>query len=206
MLTQYYASLYTHLILPFCMLQASTDLWLVTEDYTARSDRELSVSRGQQVELIDAHPPNAPPPPMGSDPPTQWYLIRLANPDTADWASAEGMVPMTVLKQLPGLRGSGSRTSITIDSDATGGGKSGDSVGWGVGVIMLRQRTKQTSGVHGAGNSYVKALGENANSLYSSNCSETCPICRLISMITNMLQLPFHGPPHGLVIAHAVSV
>ena len=90
------------------------DLWLVTEDYTASNDRELSVSRGQQVELVDAQPTSAP---SGDTP---YYLIRLANPDTADWASAEGMVPSTVLKQLPGLRGSGSRSSITIDGEGGG--------------------------------------------------------------------------------------
>ena len=95
-------------------MQASTDLWLVTEDYAAATDRELTVSRGQQVELIDAQPSGAP---AGDTP---YYLIRLANPDTADWASAEGLVPSSVLKQLPGLRGSGSRSSITIDSEAAG--------------------------------------------------------------------------------------
>ena len=98
-----------------CVFQVTAELWLVTEDYTAQSDRELTVSRGQQVELVDAQPTNAP----SGD--VMYYLIRLANPDTADWASAEGLVPSTVLKQLPGLRGSGSRSSITIDGEGTAG-------------------------------------------------------------------------------------
>ena len=96
-----------------CVFQASSELWLVGEDYTAASDREISVSRGQQVELVEAHPSSAP----------DSHLIRLVNPDTADWASAEGLVPANILKPVSGVKLSQSRTSIAIDNNsATGGG------------------------------------------------------------------------------------
>ena len=94
-------------------MQVACDIWLVNEDYTAQSDKEITVLKGQQVELLDTTPATAPAP--------DFCLIRLANPEagTADWASAEreGLIPVSLLKQVPNLKVSGSRGSITIDGD-----------------------------------------------------------------------------------------
>ncbi|KAE8748270.1 hypothetical protein FOCC_FOCC004906, partial [Frankliniella occidentalis] len=76
----------------------SAEMTWVIADFTAASSSELTVHKGQQVEVLDA--PSA----ERSD----WCLVRMAAgsagaPDPAQ----EGLVPLSVLKQPPqGLRAS----------------------------------------------------------------------------------------------------
>ncbi|KAK3932146.1 Triple functional domain protein [Frankliniella fusca] len=80
------------------LLQAapSAEMTWVIADFTATSPSELSVHKGQQVEVLDA--PSA----ERSD----WCLVRMAEAaPAAGAAAAEGLVPLSVLKQPPqGLR------------------------------------------------------------------------------------------------------
>lgn len=71
-------------------------------DYIASpGSNELSVSKGQQVEIIE--------PPTAGEP--DFCLVRL-NPQNDDAAVQEGLVPVSVLKPPPGSHkhGSGSGT------------------------------------------------------------------------------------------------
>ena len=78
------------------------DVCIVIEDFTATNDtNELSVQRGQQVELLDTCP-------NGN---ADWCLVRTLVTD-ARLTPAEGLVPMATIKQLPNLKISGSRQSI----------------------------------------------------------------------------------------------
>lgn len=76
-------------------------MWLITEDYTATSEKEVSVSRGQQVELVESA--------AGGNP--EWCLVRLPSVETNS-TPTEGLVPAAMLKQVPNLKVSASRGSI----------------------------------------------------------------------------------------------
>ena len=105
----------------FCDVLQGVDIWLVAEDYTATNENELSVHRGQQVELLDSSP-------NGN---IEWCLVRVLSTSDAPVAGtgigagtgppsapppaappSEGLVPMAALKQMPNLKVSTSRTSI----------------------------------------------------------------------------------------------
>lgn len=83
-------------------LQAIQDTTVVIEDYTATSPREVSVLRGQQVEIIDASPGQV-----------DWCLVRTLPPDGAD--SSQGLVPMSVLRPMSYLQTPGARNSMDLD-------------------------------------------------------------------------------------------
>jgi len=70
----------------------------VVADYIASSGtNELSVSKGQQVEIVE--------PPTAGEP--DFCLVRL-NPQHEDAAVQEGLVPVSVLKPPPGSHKHGS--------------------------------------------------------------------------------------------------
>lgn len=82
--------------------QAIQDVTVVMEDYTASSPREVSVLRGQHVEIVDASPGQV-----------DWCLVRTFPADGAD--SSQGLVPMSVLKPMSYLQTPGGRNSIDLD-------------------------------------------------------------------------------------------
>ncbi|XP_012941789.1 triple functional domain protein isoform X2 [Aplysia californica] len=82
--------------------KGAPELTVVMEDYAASSPKEVSVQRGQQVEVIDASPGQL-----------DWCLVRTLPPDGAD--SAQGLVPVSVLKPLAFLQTPGARNSIDLD-------------------------------------------------------------------------------------------
>ncbi len=87
------------------VLQTVGELWLVTEDVVSTRAGELSVSRGQHVEVVDTSPSGAPP---------DLYLIRPVPPPPAAPDSAgppgqpapapEGLVPAAALRPVSTLR------------------------------------------------------------------------------------------------------
>ena len=85
--------------------QPPSDIWVVLDDFTAANDRELSVAKGQQVELLDSAPGGA----------TDWCLVRLIN-CANDVTQIEGRVPTATVKQVAAaLTVSSSRGSIDND-------------------------------------------------------------------------------------------
>lgn len=80
-------------------------------DYIASAgSNELSVSKGQQVEIIE--------PPTASEP--DFCLVRL-NPQHDDSVVQEGLVPVSVLKPPPGSHKQGSSgTTASSGGGATG--------------------------------------------------------------------------------------
>ena len=75
------------------------------DDFTAANDKELSVQKGQQVELLESAPGGA----------TGWCLVRLLN-STNDVTQIEGRVPTATIKQVAAaLMVSSSRGSIDND-------------------------------------------------------------------------------------------
>ena len=86
---------------PPLLLQPSTDVWVILDDYTATNDKELSVQKGQQVELLDSAPGGS----------TEWCLVRVLN-GAGDSSSCgvqlEGRVPTTAIKQVT--------TALTVSS------------------------------------------------------------------------------------------
>ena len=81
--------------------QLSSDIWLVAEEFTANNVQELSVTKGQQVEIVDTSP-------NGN---SEWCLVRTLATESGV-TPQEGLVPMATLKQMPNLKVSGSHTSI----------------------------------------------------------------------------------------------
>ncbi|KRG05585.1 triple functional domain protein isoform X2 [Drosophila mojavensis] len=89
--------------------------WVVADYIASAGSNELSVSKGQQVEIIE--------PPTASEP--DFCLVRL-NPQHDDSAVQEGLVPVAVLKPPPGAHKQGSSggaaTATAAASAATGTG------------------------------------------------------------------------------------
>lgn len=79
----------------------------MAQDFAASADGEISVQRGQQVELLDPNP--------GGN--TEYCLVRLVNADLTITPSNEGLIPMATIKQVPNLKVSGSRTSIENEGE-----------------------------------------------------------------------------------------
>lgn len=102
-------------VFPDCplVLQAApgVEMTWVIADYTAVSSGELTVHKGQQVEVLDARL---------DVPSVDWCLVRMppgsgAGSGAADSGPApEGLVPLSVLKQPPqGLKTTSSATSTS---------------------------------------------------------------------------------------------
>lgn len=75
-----------------------SDITIVVDDFAASNNTELSVHRGQQVEVIDLSPgqPN-------------WCYVRTLQSDSLE--QGQGLVPTATLKPIPRLLGPGSRSS-----------------------------------------------------------------------------------------------
>lgn len=86
--------------------------WVVADYIASSGSNELSVSKGQQVEIIE--------PPTASEP--DFCLVRL-NPQHDDSAVQEGLVPVSVLKPPPGAhkQGSSGTTAASSGGGATQG-------------------------------------------------------------------------------------
>ncbi|CAG2201069.1 Triple functional domain protein,Kalirin [Mytilus edulis] len=78
------------------------DVTVVIENYSAANNSEITVLKGQQVEVIDPTPgePN-------------WCMVRAINCE--DGEPCQGLVPIASLKPIPMLRGPGNRNSMDID-------------------------------------------------------------------------------------------
>lgn len=79
--------------------------WVVS-DYTASGPQELTVTKGQQVEVVEV---------CASKP--DFCLVRMPTRGTSDHGSdsgsvPEGLVPLAVLKQPPAPRNSPSRRPV----------------------------------------------------------------------------------------------
>lgn len=93
-----------------CLFQGASDVTVVVEDYSASGPGELSVIRGQQVEVVEAGATVGP-----TQAPGDWCLIRTMPPDGAD--PSQGLVPMATLKPVPILRAPGARNSLDLDGE-----------------------------------------------------------------------------------------
>lgn len=78
---------------------------MAAEDYTACSEQELSLQRGQQVEILDSSPGGS----------ADWCLVRVV--DTSP--TTEGLVPIAMLKHVPNLKVSSSRGSIDNEGEVS---------------------------------------------------------------------------------------
>ncbi|XP_029657628.1 kalirin isoform X4 [Octopus sinensis] len=90
--------------------RCSSDVTVVIVDYSATSTWDLSVQKGQQVELIDVCPPGQP----------EWCLVRTLPTEVKE--SSQGLVPMSALKPVPILKVSsaaGTRTSADLDDSSS---------------------------------------------------------------------------------------
>lgn len=76
------------------------DVTIVLEDYSAGNNSEVTVSKGQHVEILDPAPKGEP----------NWCLVRVLNME--DGEPAEGLVPISSLKPIPALKQHGNRDSM----------------------------------------------------------------------------------------------
>lgn len=87
------------LSLSVCLILQSPDIWIIAEDLTGSNEGELSLSKGQAVEVVDASP-------GGTTEDEEWCLVRTVNTDDTG-PIVEGLVPMASLKPATNSRGSG---------------------------------------------------------------------------------------------------
>ncbi|CAE1271113.1 Kalirin,Rho guanine nucleotide exchange factor 25,Triple functional domain protein,Death-associated protein kinase 1,Death-associated protein kinase 3 [Acanthosepion pharaonis] len=90
--------------------RCSSDVTVVIEDYSATSTSELSIQKGQQVELVDVCPAGQP----------EWCLVRTLPNEVGE--SSQGLVPMSTLKPVPILKvasSAGTRTSADLDDSSS---------------------------------------------------------------------------------------
>lgn len=71
--------------------------WVIGDHLAAPGSQELTVHKGQQVEVLDVKTPSP-----------DWCLVRMPTSGSVD-SPPEGLVPLSVLKQPPGVRTSPSR-------------------------------------------------------------------------------------------------
>lgn len=67
--------------------------WVISDYIASAGSNELSVSKGQQVEIVE--------PPTANEP--DFCVVRL-NPQSEDAAVQEGLVPVSILKPPPGTQ------------------------------------------------------------------------------------------------------
>lgn len=81
-----------------------SDVTIVVDDFNASNNSELSVHRGQHVEVIDLSPgqPN-------------WCYVRTVQGDGNE--QGQGLVPTATLKPIPRLLGPGSRSSLEFEGE-----------------------------------------------------------------------------------------
>ncbi|KAK3082713.1 hypothetical protein FSP39_003330 [Pinctada imbricata] len=79
------------------------DVTVVIEDYSAANNSELTVIKGQQVELLDTAPPGE----------QNWCLVRMINAE--DGEPTQGLVPISSLKMIPALQRATNRNSMDLE-------------------------------------------------------------------------------------------
>ncbi|XP_074654482.1 kalirin-like isoform X2 [Tubulanus polymorphus] len=89
--------------------KASYEITIAAEDYTAQTPNEISLQRGQQVEIIE----------NTNNQPSEWCLVRTFSVEGG--GPSEGLVPMAALKHVPNLRVSQSGSRTSIENDDPGG-------------------------------------------------------------------------------------
>ena len=85
----------------YCSLQAPgvEMTWVIADHVAAAGSQELSVHKGQQVEVLELNTSAA-----------DWCLVRMSTSGSSVDSPPEGLVPLAVLKQPPpGLKTSPSR-------------------------------------------------------------------------------------------------
>ncbi|KAK6629327.1 hypothetical protein RUM43_003144 [Polyplax serrata] len=87
--------------------------WVIGDHLAAPGSQELTVHKGQQVEVLDVKTPSP-----------DWCLVRMPTSGSVD-SPPEGLVPLSVLKQPPGVRTSPSRKN---SNDPETGGY--EAMGW----------------------------------------------------------------------------
>ncbi|CAL8069824.1 unnamed protein product [Orchesella dallaii] len=88
--------------------------WVVADHVAAPGSREMTVHKGQQVEILEL---------MGGS--SEMCLIRLHSTSGSE-LQPEGLVPITVLKQIPHAR---HRTGVSCDPENDGGTSEGNASG-----------------------------------------------------------------------------
>ncbi|XP_048253877.1 triple functional domain protein-like isoform X2 [Haliotis rufescens] len=91
------------------MHKGAGDVTVVIEDFSASTSNEVTLAKGQSVEVIDAAPGHS-----------DWCLVRTVPNDSGE--TTQGLVPMSALKPIAILRAPGSRNSLDLDE---GEGSSG---------------------------------------------------------------------------------
>ncbi|KAK2148867.1 hypothetical protein LSH36_478g02023 [Paralvinella palmiformis] len=86
----------------------NSEFWLVADDYVASNDKELSLTRGQKVEILDNSPGS-----VSGD----LCLVRVVNADESS-TGQEGLLPASALKPLPNLRVSSSHDKFDNEESA----------------------------------------------------------------------------------------
>lgn len=71
--------------------------WVIADHVASPGSQELTVHKGQQVEVLEV---NVSPP--------DWCLVRMPTSGSVD-SPPEGLVPLSVLKQPPGVKTSPSK-------------------------------------------------------------------------------------------------
>lgn len=74
------------------MQAGAVEMTWVIADHVAAGAAELSVTKGQQVEVVEVKP---------GDPGGEWCLVRMPTSGCAVDSPPEGLVPLAVLKQPP---------------------------------------------------------------------------------------------------------
>lgn len=124
--------------------------WVVS-DYTATNSQEMTVAKGQQVEVVEV---------CSSKP--DFCLVRMPTrgTDHDQTAVPEGLVPLSVLKQPPAARSSPSRRPV-IDQD---GGKSTYYPYLSIYLIYQNETKKDISGLRNTIELYFRVPSTCANS------------------------------------------
>lgn len=91
--------------------------WVIADYIASVGSNELSVTKGQQVEIVEAPTANEP----------DFCLVRL-NPQCDDAAVQEGLVPVSILKPPPGAHKSSSTRKEKNDTTLQDQSKSNKSI------------------------------------------------------------------------------
>lgn len=70
--------------------------WVMADHFATSGTRELSVTKGQQVEVLENNSIHS-----GSSTTIEWTLVRLPLSSGQTEPPAEGLVPTSILKQPP---------------------------------------------------------------------------------------------------------
>ena len=88
----------------FVSVYLQSDFTIVVDDFAATNNSEVSVRKGQQVEVIELSPgqPN-------------WCFVKTLQNEGVE--TFQGLVPTATLKPIPRLLGPGSRSSLEFEGN-----------------------------------------------------------------------------------------